>query len=149
MINSSNERTLISAVYPANVGHTSSIISFEFNSYDLLISMASFSFSIISDFYVKSTGMSNFGFNIFKNFPELNINNRMKLRIISLSVLTMDYSEFFEEQFNEEYKNDCWSKPNDLRLNHNFFKNLTPNWQRDVALRTDYERRRRGRSISI
>ena len=141
MINSSNERTLISAVYPANVGHTSSIISFEFNSYDLLISMASFSFSIISDFYVKSTGMSNFGFNIFKNFPELNINNRMKLRIISLSVLTMDYSEFFEEQFNEEYKNDCWSKPNDLRLNHNFFKNLTPNWQRDVALRTDYERR--------
>lgn len=31
--------------------------------------------------------MSNFGFNTFKNFPELNINNHMKLRIISLSVL--------------------------------------------------------------
>lgn len=29
----------------------------------------------------------------------------------------------------------------DPRLNNNFFKNLTPHWQRDIALRSDYERR--------
>jgi hypothetical protein len=141
MINSSNERTLISAIYPSKVTHTSSIVSFEFKSFEVLLSMAAFSFSIISDFYVKSTGMANFGFNIFKNFPNININRKISLRSLILSILTVNYSTLWKEQFDEEFKYDCWSKLNDPRLNNNFFNNLTPNWQRNVALRTDYERR--------
>jgi DMSO/TMAO reductase YedYZ molybdopterin-dependent catalytic subunit len=65
----------------------------------------------------------------------------MKNRILNLSCLTIFYTELWEEQFNKEFKNDSWSKPNDPRLNHKFFQNLTSNWQRNIALRTDYERR--------
>lgn len=141
MINSSNERTLISAIYSSKVSHTSSIISFEFKETKTLLSMTAFSFSIISDFYAKTTGMANFGFNLFKNFPNIDINKEIIIRCISLSSLTTSYKILWEEQFNKKFKTDSWSKPNDPRLNQNFFKNLTPIWQRNVALRTDYERR--------
>ncbi|OCL89410.1 Eco57I restriction-modification methylase domain-containing protein [Arcobacter porcinus] len=141
MINSSNERTLISAIYPSKVSHTSSIISFEFNENKILLSISTFSFSIISDFYVKTTGMANFGFNIFKNFPLINLNKEMLIRCIILSVLTTDYKELWEEEYSGDFRDDSWSKKDDSRLNQDFFKNLTPYWQRDVALRSDYERR--------
>ena len=141
MINSSNERTLISAIYPENIGHTSAIISFQFTNFNELISISAFSFSIISDFYVKSTGMTNFGYNIFQNFPYIKLNDFIINRILSLSSLTAYYKNFYEEQFDKEFTSDSWSKKDDPRLNQNFFKNLTPTWQRNVALRTDYERR--------
>jgi hypothetical protein len=78
---------------------------------------------------------------MWETFPLVDINTQMIVRTLSLSCLTTHYIELWEEQFNEEFKSDNWSKPNDSRLNQNFFKNLTPNWQRNVALRTDYERR--------
>ena len=98
------------------------------------------SFSLIVDFFIKTTGRSGL-FTAWKLFPKININSIMTIRALSLNCLTTYYTELWEEQFNEEFKNDSWSKPNDSRLNQNFFKNLTPNWQRDIALRTDYERR--------
>jgi hypothetical protein len=65
----------------------------------------------------------------------------MKNRLLLLTSLTTYYSELYEEQYNKEFTSDSWTKKDDPRLNHNFFANLTPTWQRDVALRTDYERR--------
>ena len=65
----------------------------------------------------------------------------MKARVMALNCLSIYYKELWEEQFDESFKTDNWTKPNDPRLNHDFFKNLTPHWQRNVALRTDYERR--------
>jgi hypothetical protein len=93
------------------------------------------------DFVVKNLGKGDLWADAIENFPLINLNNKLIGRALSLSCLTIYYAELWEEQFCEEFKNDSWSKPNEPRLNQNFFKNLTPNWQRDVALRTDYERR--------
>lgn len=41
----------------------------------------------------------------------------------------------------DSFTEDHWTKPNDPRLNQNFFTHLTPHWQRQNALRTHYERR--------
>ncbi len=141
MIDPVGERTFIGAIYPQSVKHTNAVISFIFNNIEHMLSAISIASSLIGDFYLKTTGMSNFGNNIFRNLPLLKFNVNRTIRLIGLNSLTINYSKLWEDQFNEEFKSDSWSKPNDPRLNQNFFTNLTPKWQRTVALRTDYERR--------
>ncbi len=140
MMQSANEKSLVSAIMPKGCTHVNAIRSFAFESNDLMISVASFSHSIIADFFTKSTGLSNLGNTIFDKFAILN-NKYLFLRTLSLSSLTIYYKELYEEQYKKEFTSDSWTKKDDPRLNHDFFSNLTPTWQRNVALRTDYERR--------
>ena len=57
-----------------------------------------------------------------------------------LTCLTTHYANLWTECWDEAFKQDYWAK-DDLRLANNKFTNLTPEWNRDCALRTDYERR--------
>jgi hypothetical protein len=140
MLDSNTERTLVGTIIPKKVAHINGIRSIAFSNYNYLISFSAICFSIIGDFYIKSTGKINLHY-MWEVFPLINLSIEIKSRVLALNSLTVYYAELWEEQFDEEFKNDSWSKPNDPRLNHNFFKNLTPNWQRNLALRTDYERR--------
>lgn len=140
MLAQTGERTLISAIIPIGTTHTNAVRSIAFkNNYNLL-QQTILSFSIISDFFIKSTGRSNLHYT-WETFPLIDINNEMICRVLLLSCLTSPYKELYEKQYNKEFTLDSWTKKDDPRLNHNFFANLTPTWQRDVALRTDYERR--------
>ena len=141
MLASAGERTLISAIIPKNVAHIHGGISYTTTNHDYLLSVGSFSQSLICDFYIKSTGTSNFGNSQFYMFPLLQIQINVSVRTLSLTCLSTYYVELWEEQFKEDFKNDSWTKKDEPRLNHNFFSKLTPQWQRNVALRTDYERR--------
>jgi hypothetical protein len=47
----------------------------------------------------------------------------------------------WEELFAEEFTTQGWSQPDNPRLPQDFFRNLTPEWTRHCALRTDYARR--------
>jgi hypothetical protein len=141
MIDTSLERTYQIAILSKNIMHINGVRSYITDNIELLTNIATYGMSLIADFFVKSTGVSNFGNTQFYLFPNIKLRKNTILRSLSLNCVTSYYTELYEELFNEEFKYDSWSKPNDPRLNHNFFKNLTPNWQRDVALRTDYERR--------
>jgi hypothetical protein len=55
--------------------------------------------------------------------------------------LTTYYRELWEENWEDDYQQQNWSKPEDPQLTNNFFGQLTPQWQRYNALRTDYDRR--------
>lgn len=57
-----------------------------------------------------------------------------------LNCLTTHYTELWEECWDETFKKERWTK-NDPRLDNAKFANLSPKWQRNCALRTDYERR--------
>ena len=140
MLAQSGERTLISAISTKGIAHINAIRSFVFNNPFNLLQIATFTNSIVSDYFTKSTGVSNLGNAIFDKFPLIH-SLKAITRTLSLTCLTTHYRELYEEQFVEELANDNWSKKDDPRLNQNFFKNLTPNWQRNNALRTDYERR--------
>lgn len=140
MLSQSGERTLIGSIIPKEATHTNAVRSILFKDNINLLKQTILSTSIIADFFIKSTGRSNLHYT-WETFPLIDINNQMIERILSLSCITTHYTELWEEQFNEEFKSDNWSKPNDSRLNQNFFHNLTPLWSRNVALRTDYERR--------
>jgi hypothetical protein len=135
------ERSLISTLISKNVGHLNSVLSFTFQNNEELIKSYLITISIIGDFFVKVIGATNIVNSTIESLPLLNLRSMSISRLLSLTCLTSYYEELWQEQFQEEFKTDNWSKKDDPRLNQNFFKNLTSNWQRDVALRTDYERR--------
>ena len=140
MIGSAGERTLTGTIIEKNAGHTNAVRSVAFQCNENLLSLSVLSFSCIADFFLKSTGRTNLHYT-WETFPLLVLNNEMYIRTLALTCLTTYFSELYEEQHKEEFTSDNWTKKDDPRLNHNFFANLTPTWQRDVALRTDYERR--------
>ena len=57
-----------------------------------------------------------------------------------MNSITTHYAELWGKCWKENFKTDCWAKP-DPRLSNDHFKNLTPKWNRNIALRTDYKRR--------
>ncbi len=59
---------------------------------------------------------------------------------MALNCLTHSYKDLWFESWCEDFSLQGWSKQ-DFRLSNNFFANLTPSWQRDCALRSDYARR--------
>ena len=142
MLPSSNERTLISSIIPKDVGYINTCSGLIFKDNKTLLIFGSSLFSIIYDFFVK---ISNKGLlsTLLKDFPLLintKYDNYLITRALSLNCLTVHYSELWEEMFNNEFKNDSWTKGDSI-LNKDFFKDLTPNWQRNNALRYDFERR--------
>ncbi len=140
MLSQVSERTLTGTIMPKNSAHTNAVRSIVFKNTNILLQMATLSNSLIADFFIKSTGRSNLHYT-WETFPLIDINNEMIVRTLSLTCLTTHYKELYEEQYKKEFTLDTWTKKDDPRLNHNFFANLTPTWQRNVALRTDYERR--------
>jgi len=64
----------------------------------------------------------------------------MKLNTLMLNCLTTHYSDLWHECWDEVFLQERWAK-DDSRLDNSRFTMLTPTWQRNCALRTDYERR--------
>jgi hypothetical protein len=62
------------------------------------------------------------------------------LRTLTLNCLTTHYADLWSECWDDAFQQQRWAK-HDPRLPNSFFRNLTPTWQRECALRTDYARR--------
>jgi hypothetical protein len=143
-IGSSSERTLISSIYPPKVGNIDAVFTLIFKELTHLIKFTFLTYSLCYDFFIKTTGKTDLREELLKQLaiPELEhfYFDCLKVRGLSLTCLTKYYVELWETCYQTEFNQDIWTK-DDHRLNNNFFKKLTPNWQRNIALRTDYERR--------
>ena len=64
----------------------------------------------------------------------------LHVRALVLNCLTVYYAPLWQELWQAEYNLESWSA-SDPRLAVGFFAQLTPQWQRPCALRTDYARR--------
>ena len=140
MIDSVGERTLISSIVPKDFGHIHGCYSHTFKRTSSLLSLCAVQASIPCDFYVKTTGVSNFIDAVASKIPLFNPCNVSTLRILALNCLTSHYADLWSECWDESFCKQRWAKE-DSRLPNSFFTNLTPTWQRDCALRTDYARR--------
>ncbi|WP_211942258.1 hypothetical protein [Cylindrospermopsis raciborskii] len=140
-LSQSGERTLIPAIIPKQVGHIDGCFSVTFENTKHLISVTGLSSSLPYDFFIKTTGKDDFRNELFSQFPYPNVISSLHIRTLALNCLTQYYGDLWEENWHNEYTQESWSKPQDPRLNNNFFSQLTPFWQRNNALRTDYERR--------
>jgi hypothetical protein len=107
-----------------------------------LISAGVSTTSLIADFYIKSIGRSNLG-PTWTTLPWISIEafSGLTPRYLSLNCVTKHYAPLWVESYSIDFSMQHWSQPNNSRLPQGFFSNLTPEWQRDCALRTDYARR--------
>ena len=139
MLSQAGERTYISTLIPRGTRHIHGVQSTVFNSTSTLISVLSFGGSLLADFFIKSTGRSNLHYT-WEAFPLLNSPTAVSVRSLALNCLTTHYADLWRECWDEAFGTQRWAN-DDPRLAKNFFSNLTPTWQRDCALRTDYARR--------
>jgi hypothetical protein len=140
MLSQTGERTLISAVITPGIAHIDTCYSIGFKSLSALNSFCLFSSSLIGDFYLRSTGKSNLSIDIFRLFPLMATGSSSLSRIVVLNCLTSLYAKLWTECWDHSFSQQRWSK-DDSRLPNSFFTNLTPTWQRECALRTDFMRR--------
>jgi hypothetical protein len=62
------------------------------------------------------------------------------LRALVLNCLTNHFAYLWSTCWDDQFQKQSWFG-DDLRLDLNFWGNLTPQWQRNCALRTDFSRR--------
>ncbi|RZF80547.1 hypothetical protein EXT46_11035 [Pseudoalteromonas sp. CO325X] len=139
MFGASSERSLISAIAPINSANINTAISTTFRCTKRLANFSSSTHSLIYDFYLKSTGKSDLYGSLLETFPYIE-NDAIRLRGLSLNCLTKHYEKLWSDNWQECFRNDSWAIE-DTRLNNSFYKNLSSNWFRGSALRTDFERR--------
>jgi hypothetical protein len=139
MLSQPGERTLIGAIIPPEAAHINGAQTTAFKDNTNLLKSTFITTSLVSDFYIKSTGKSNLH-HIWESLPIINISFADIIRILMLNCLTTHYADLWEECWNEAFQQERWTK-DDPRVDNGKFTNLTPKWQRNCALRTDYERR--------
>ncbi|MDM8536622.1 hypothetical protein QUF70_07710 [Desulfobacterales bacterium HSG17] len=139
MLSQSGERTFITVIIPKHTATINTCVLTAFSSTHDLIQFYGCTLSIIYDFFLKSTGRADCYANTLLRFPLLKI-KAISIRALFLTCLTIHYSDLWQDCFQEAFCSDTWAKP-DPRLPNTFFTTLTPKWNRDCALRTDFSRR--------
>lgn len=140
MLGLAQERTLISTIIPPKVAHIGGIIGFNIRSG--MVSFAANTFSVPFDFYLKVTGKSNAYYSEISTFPILedwDMQSKTICRALLLNCVTSSYSNLWNSEFKNEFCKDDWSKK-DSRLKP-IFKSLTKEWNYELILKNDYERR--------
>ena len=141
MFGISSERSLIATILPPNVGCINTVFSIAFKKTEFISIILSNWISLPFDFFIKTTGKTDLRNDLAKQLPILyNFSELMRIRAVMLNCTTNYYFVFWSEVWSEVYNKDRWAKT-DARLSNDHFKNLTPKWNRNVALRTDYARR--------
>lgn len=143
MLSQSGERTLISCILPKGISHIFALVTVAFENNQNFLDFASLIQSIPLDFFIKTTGKSNLTSGDIELLPCSlpKFRKEIHIRTLVLNCLTIHYVDLWSDCWNPTFQQDTWSKPNDPRLDPHFFRNLTPQWQRNCALRTDYARR--------
>jgi hypothetical protein len=142
MISIGAEKGLVSTITPRKTAHINGVRSYAFKNTKYCLIFSAFCFSLIWDFFVKLSGRNNLH-QMLDDFPLIensHYENELILRALALNVLTSHYVSLWESCYQSTFTQDHWAK-SDPRLPNGFFQQLTFNWQRNCALRTDYNRR--------
>ena len=141
MLNTSSERTLQPAIIPQKSSHIFSVITTTFKDAKLLVEFSGLTSSIILDFLIKTIGTANLTSSRIVSLPlgiEEKFQSFLFSRTLLLNCVNKYYAELWANHFNEEFKNDSWSKT-DKRFND--FSVLTSVWDWNTPLRNSYARR--------
>ena len=150
------ERTLITALIPKDVALIHTSVASVFRDIGRCLDLAALSGSVVLDFFVKSTGTGEMNLSWLSRLPMLTdhcnpeLRAALWLRALRLCCLTTHYADLWREACESElpgagvpaievFRRDRWTRM-DRRLPDDFSA-LTPDWCRDIALRTDYARR--------
>ena len=140
MLSISGERTLTGALIPPAAAHIHGAQSSAFRAVDVLLASTSITASLLADFYIKTLGRANLH-SSWTTLPHLDGDSRLSARSLVLNCLTTHYADLWSDVYDLAFTDQRWSQPDNPRLSQDFFANLTSDWHRDCALRTDYARR--------
>jgi hypothetical protein len=140
MIGSSSERTLTSTVIPPSAAHIHGVQSAAFKEPGILLSAGCISSSLVADWYIKSMGRSNLH-GTWLQLPCFDLAPNMAARYLALNCLTTHYAPLWNQVYDLAFTDQNWSQPDNPRLPQDFWQDLTSDWTRHCALRSDYARR--------
>ncbi|MBV2232629.1 hypothetical protein AWE21_01305, partial [Escherichia coli] len=143
MIGPSSERTLITTIVPPGVSHINTCLGTAFKDTQLLLDYFSMTLSVPLDYRVKSTGMGHANTSLINQLPVLTndaYRTALHSRALCLVSLVRSYADLWQSCYTPDFNTQRWSRDLPL-LPQDFFANLTPEWQRNCALRSDYSRR--------
>lgn len=147
MIGPASERTLITTLMPPGAAQVHTVLASAFQSSQELVSFLAMTQSIVADFRVKSTGAGHANISLMAQLPTIGPTVRtevaagLRARALTLNCLTTHYAPLWEQVYDLDFADQCWSQPGNPRLPHGFWPALTSSWTRDCALRSDYARR--------
>jgi len=137
----SGERTTRPVIGPTGVAHVNAVSSIIFKESRYLPDIGGTMSSLVIDFFVKTAGMAHLWMNQLTRIPVLLNSELLRCRFLALNCLTSHYAPLWEHVYNPDFIYQIWSQPNNPRLPHDFWKDLTGNWTRHCAMRSDYARR--------
>jgi len=141
MVDPVGRRSLMPAILPAGVSHIISIFGASFKDLNQVARCAASLSSLPYDFLVKSMGRSAFLLETLKKMPLLTGNiDAAIVRVLLLNCVSSFYKELWNKSYKPSFSFERWSKC-DNRLPNSCFENLSADWTKGTALRTDYERR--------
>jgi hypothetical protein len=140
LISQGAEKGIVPAIIMPGPGHINAVQSTAFRHSETLLSAAGITSSLIADFFIKISGRSGL-YTLWTLLPWVKKDPRINLRVLALSCITSQYSSFWKECYEKNFNIQSWSQPNNEKLDHNFFKRLTGDWQQNYAYRSDYSRR--------
>jgi Asp-tRNA(Asn)/Glu-tRNA(Gln) amidotransferase A subunit family amidase len=105
-----------------------------------LIGAGAMMFSLVADFFVKSSGRTVL-YGSWAYLPDVTCSVPLSVRVAVLTALTNHYAELWANAFELGFADQSWSQHDNPRLPQEFFGNLTSDWTRFCALRSDYSRR--------
>lgn len=140
-LSQSGERTLIPIIAPIGAAHIHPVITTSFRRKSDLVVFSGLCSSLLFDFLVKSTGKGDLYESTLRLFPIVEaMPSPLHLRTLVLNCLTTHYADLWRDCWQPVFRQDRWAST-DPRLPQDFFANLTSEWQRHCALRSDYARR--------
>ena len=141
MLSQSGERTLTPAISVRHVAHIDGVFSVAFKARQALIDMTGLMCSILLDYLTKASGKANFRAELAEQYPyPSGLGSNFRLRVLALNCLTAHYADLWQSCWKPEFQQDHWASA-DPRIPEGFFAQLTPVWQSNSALRSDYVRR--------
>src|SRR5690606_2510688 len=141
MVSPSAERTLIQSIIPKEMAHIDLGFSIAVREQGLVPLFNALNSSVPYDFFMKSSGKSHFRNEVAKLLPiPVRHEHTLSLRGLALNCLTTHYADLWRDCWKPVFQQDSWASK-DTRLPQDFFAQLTPDWQRNCALRSDYARR--------
>ncbi|MAA66894.1 MAG: hypothetical protein CL581_19230 [Alteromonadaceae bacterium] len=145
MIGPSSERTLITTIIPKGAAHINTCLCSAFKSEQTMLDYFSMTLSVVLDYRVKSTGMGHANTSLINQLPVLTddrVRNALHVRALALVSITNHYADLWQSNWQDKFRQQHWATRGPITaLPQDFFANLTPEWQRNNALRTDYARR--------
>lgn len=139
MIALNSERSLIAAIIPPGVAHVDAIESIAFQELDPMVNLAALSSSLVFDFFIKSSGISDLRDNVVSQFPWKDLGLTAKSRILRLNCLSLSYSALWDTCASTGLVLP-WSSP-DPRLHLEGAVEGPATWDRTAGLRTEFARR--------